>query len=130
MIITLAAFLGLFGSGEPRDFVEVVQDVQIEHEYSPTVGRYAEPTPEPFVPVRYLSPAQRAEPIIVEPEPEYVSPSSNASSGPQAIGIPAPDGAGAYSDQNLEAPSYLTSDFDNESATGSSAYADYGPTGD
>lgn len=130
MIITLALLMGLFGSSEPRDFVEVVQEVQLEYEYSPTVGRHAEPAAEPFVPVRYLTPAQRAEPIIVEPEPKYVSATPNASSESETIARPAAGETDPYNDQDLRAPSYLTSDFDNASATGSSAYADYRPTGD
>src|SRR3546814_16366353 len=63
----------LCGIGKQKGFTEIVQKVQTEHDYAPQVGRQPERNPEPLVPVRYLNPEQRAETIIVEPAPIYVS---------------------------------------------------------
>src|SRR3546814_17087786 len=62
---------GLFGIGKQKGITEIVQKVQTEHDYAPQVGRQPERNPEPIVPARYLTPEQRAEPIIVEPAPIY-----------------------------------------------------------
>ena len=120
--------LALLGSGDtPRKFVEKVQEVQVEREYSPRVGRTPEPQPEPFVPVRYLTPEQRAEPIIVEPEPVFVSEAERSSSE----AAPAPFASGpAYesSEPSIDStPDYITSvPVDaSGSATGSTAIPDY-----
>ncbi|AXK43733.1 hypothetical protein [Erythrobacter aureus] len=137
MIFT-ATVLGLLMAGTPRDFVEVRQEVQVEYDWSPTVGRQAEPEPEAFVPVRYLTPEQRAEPIIVEPAPVTVYPSDDDTPDRNAAApnISAPfsmddvsntarSAAGAVSDYASEVPSYITS-MGNGSATGSTAIPDYG----
>jgi hypothetical protein len=124
---------GLFGQGKAKKFKEIVQQVQVERDHAPQVGRLPERAPEPFVPVRYLTPEQRAEPIIVEPEPIYVS-AAQVSETASPNTAPPQD---VEADQNYSAPSYITSapvaaeefDLPSGSATGSTAVADYGTPG-
>lgn len=125
---------GLFGIGKSKRFTEIVQQVQVEHDHAPTVGRQAEPAPEPFVPVRYLTPEQRAEPIIIEPAPIYVAAEEQKDPAPEPAVDPAVAAASA-----LEATvqSFITSvpqapppvSIPSGSATGSNATADYGTPG-
>lgn len=129
MVFTSAIVaLALFSSnGAPRKFVEKVQEVQVEKVYSPTVGRRPEPEPGPLTPVRYLTPEQRAEPIIVDPAPIIISDEE-----PTAPTLPAPD-ASAVMDAGSDAadwmsnvPDYITSmPIGEGSATGSTAVAEY-----
>ncbi len=136
-MIFSATALALLMGGTPRDFVEVRQEIQVEYDYSPTVGRQAEPEPEAFVPVRYLTPEQRAEPIIVEPEPvtvyedeapaqvERQQPQISAPFSVDDVTNAARSAAGAVGDYAGQVPSYITS-MGNGSATGSTAIPDYG----
>jgi hypothetical protein len=63
----------LAGDKYPKKCVEKIQEVQYDGEYSPPVGRPAEPTPSATVPVRYIPPYMRAIPVIVKPAPIYVT---------------------------------------------------------
>ena len=56
-----------------KRFKEVVQPIQYDGEYSPPVGRPAEPAPSATVPVRYIPPYMREIPVIVPPQPVYVT---------------------------------------------------------
>jgi hypothetical protein len=99
---------GLFG--KKQKWVEVPQEVQVEYDYAPTVGRRAEPAPQPFVPVRYLTPEQRAEPIIVEPAPRLVNIDELAKKQENAATAPAEGQENAAPPPpSYEAPSYITS---------------------
>ncbi len=125
---------GLFGIGKQKGFTEIVQKVQDEREYAPQVGRMPERTPEPLVSVRYLTPEQRAEPIIVDPAPIYVSAEDSFQDRSQNT----PRNNGQTDGQVSEpVPSYITSTptatgqepIPSGSATGSNATADYGTPG-
>src|SRR3546814_12837165 len=91
----------------------IVQKVQTEHDYAPQVGRQPERNPEPLVPVRYLTPEQRAEPIIVEPAPIYVS--SAEQEAEQKPSAPRASGVSIDMPVANSVPSYTTS---TPSATG------------
>ena len=56
-----------------KKFREVVQPIQYDGEYSPPVGRPPEPTPSATVPVRYIPPYMREIPVVVPPQPVYVT---------------------------------------------------------
>ena len=56
-----------------KKFREVVQPIQYDGEYSPPVGRPAEPTPSATVPVRYIPPYMREIPVVVPPQPIYLT---------------------------------------------------------
>lgn len=62
----------LAGDKNPKKWVEQVQGVQYDGEYSPPAGRQAEPEPSATVPVRYIPPYMRQIPVIVKPAPIYV----------------------------------------------------------
>jgi hypothetical protein len=62
----------LAGDKNPRKWIEKVQEVQYDGEYSPPSGRMAEPEPSATVPVRYLPKYVREIPVIVKPAPVYV----------------------------------------------------------
>lgn len=62
----------LAGDKNPKKWVEQVQGVQYDGEYSPPSGRQAEPEPSATVPVRYIPPYMRQIPVIVKPAPIYV----------------------------------------------------------
>ncbi|QAY80175.1 hypothetical protein [Sphingosinicella sp. BN140058] len=138
-------FAGMFGG--KRKFVEIVQEPQIETDVAPTVGRRPERAPEPFVPVRYLTPEQRAEPIIVDPAPVLIYANAQKDSGPEQASesdaqfgsnYPATAADSGYQQPapNNAAPSYITSTpppaapdvplTPAGSATGSKAVANYG----
>lgn len=126
---------GLFGIGKQKGFTEIVQKVQSEQDYAPQVGRQPERNPEPLVPVRYLTPEQRAEPIIVEPAPVYVQADEQSNDRAQAAAREQPASNDVPVDYS--APSYITSTpeatgqeaIPSGSATGSTATADYGTPG-
>lgn len=131
--------LGLFGGGNdnPRNWVEVVQEPQVEDVQAPAVGRQAEPYPQPFTPVRYLTPEQRAEPIIVEPAPvvtyaEPVSQNRNVArpqsaqetpGNPSLYGIP--DYITSSPNYAIPSPETVSNGITDGSATGSTAIAQY-----
>ena len=128
MVFTSAIVaLALFGSnGTPRKFVEKVQEVQVEKDYSPTVGRRPEPQPSPLTPVRYLTPEQRAEPIIVDPAPIIINDEESPASTLPPPDSSAIDPGSDAADWMSEVPDYITSMPVSEgSATGSSAVAEY-----
>lgn len=118
-------------------FVELTQQVQNEYDWAPTVGRQAEPEPTPFVPIRYLTPEQRAQPIIVEPAPVIIPApqEKQASSAPaqptvDEYGIPLPTNDGTTPDYITSAPKSPPAPTapvaaENASATGSTAIAEY-----
>lgn len=126
---------GLFGIGKQKGFTEIVQKVQDERDYAPQVGRQPERNPEPLVSVRYLTPEQRAEPIIVDPAPIYVSADDGAEGRDQSA--PRNNDLADAQTADAPAPSYITSTpsataseaIPSGSATGSSATADYGTPG-
>ncbi len=62
----------LSGKKVPRKWIEQVQGVQYDGEYSPPVGRPAEPEPSATTPVRFLPAYMRDIPVIVKPAPRYV----------------------------------------------------------
>lgn len=62
----------LAGDKNPRKWVEQIQGVQYDGEYSPPSGRQPEPEPSATVPVRYIPPYMRQIPVIVKPAPIYV----------------------------------------------------------
>src|SRR3546814_4877117 len=125
----------LCGIGKQKGFTEIVQKVQTEHDYAPQVGRQPERNPEPLVPVRYLTPEQRAEPIIVEPAPIYVS--SAEQEAEQKPSAPRDSGVSIDMPVDNSVPSYITStpsatgqeSIPSGSATGSTAIDDYGTHG-
>lgn len=125
----------LFGIGKQKDFTEIVQKVQSEQDYAPQVGRQPERNPEPLVPVRYLTAEQRAEPIIVEPAPIYVS--ADDQSNDRVQSAPRDQSTTMEVPVDYSAPSYITSTpqatgqeaIPSGSATGSTATADYGTPG-
>src|SRR3546814_12625612 len=86
----------------------IVQKVQTEHDYAPQVGRQPERNPEPLVPVRYLTPEQRAEPIIVEPAPIYVS--SAEQEAEQKPSAPRDSGVSIDMPVDNSVPSYIRSE--------------------
>lgn len=126
---------GLFGKSKPH-WVEVMQQVQSDYEYAPPAGRQAEAQPEPMVPTRYLTPEQRAIPVIVEPTPEYIT---RPDASETEDGTAPPQQAQAAQGYSTPTPAYLTSNDttqnqDDEaapavgggSATGSTATVNYG----
>src|SRR3546814_8035834 len=115
---------GLFGIGKQKGFTEIVQKVQTEHDYAPQVGRQPERNPEPLVPVRYLTPEQRAEPIIVEPAPIYVS--SAEQEAEQKPSAPRDSGVSIDMPVDNSVPSYITS---TPSATGQESIPSGSATG-
>lgn len=58
--------------GNPKKWVELIQGVQEDGEYSPPAGRLPEPEPSATTPVRYLPRYMRDIPVIVKPAPVYV----------------------------------------------------------
>jgi len=62
----------LAGDKNPKKWVERVQEVQYDGEYSPPSGRMPEREPSATVPVRYLPKYVREIPVIVKPAPIYV----------------------------------------------------------
>ncbi len=117
----------------PRKFVEVAQGVQYEGEYSPPIGRQPEQMVSPTRPVRYLSPEQRALPVIVPPAPRYVEEQSPSAAAEKATNVAPPTSNNASfitstpvaeaKDAEAEMPA-----IDNKggSATGSTAVPTYG----
>ena len=117
----------------PRKFVEVAQGVQYEGEYSPPIGRQPEQMVSPTRPVRYLSPEQRALPVIVPPAPLYVEEQSSPASVEKAnTSVPETNNNASFitstpvaevNNSETDVPA-----FDNKggSATGSTAVPTYG----
>lgn len=128
-------FAGLIRKKKSR-WVELPQEVQVEGDYSPTVGRQPEPENQPFGRVRYISPEERAQPIIVPPKPKLVyidepAEEAKSSGGTTEGGI----GSGGTVAPTISLPGYVTSlpsaiptpdgMSPAGSATGSTAYPDY-----
>lgn len=61
------------GKKAPRDWVEIPQGVQYDGDWSPPAGRQPDPEPDAFTPVRRPAPWLKDIPVIVQPEPIYVT---------------------------------------------------------
>lgn len=121
--------------GKKTKWVELPQQVQVEGDYSPTVGRAPEPPPGPWGRVRYLTPEERAQPIIVSPAPKLVYVDEQQETD-KATGGSKPPKA---DDGDVDIPEYVTSKPTTNistvgqvegyappgSATGSTAIPDY-----
>jgi len=112
-------------AGPPRDFEEIPQEVQYDGDYSPPIGRPAEPEPEPGKPVRLLQPWEKDIPVIVPPTPKIVY--QKAPEPDRSDSNPGFDPGPAtyrYSPDET-APPPPTNTRGAGSPTGSSAVADY-----
>lgn len=130
MLSAIIISIGLWGShAGPTKFVEKVQELQVEAEYSPPVGRAAPPPPGPFTSVRYQTPDQRLTPTVVEPAAESMVSENRKEQRAAPAGTSNSTAFAGEAKQILQTtPSYITSvpqDFSG-SATGSSAVAVYG----
>lgn len=119
-----------------RKFVEVVQPLQYEGDYSPAAGRQAEPEVTPSTPVRYVPAWKRQIPVIVKPAPRYVDPAPERNADSNGQGQQAPTQSfqqqpnATLTSNALPTPEQadaiaLQAQTGSGSATGSTAYPNY-----
>lgn len=119
-----------------KKFVEVVQPLQYDGDYSPAAGRQPEPEATSTTPVRFVPAWKRQIPVIVKPAPRYVDPAPERSQSTNGQGgqtptqtfqqlpdatltsnaLPTPEQADAVT---------LQAQNGSGSATGSTAYPNY-----
>jgi len=119
-----------------KKFVEVVQPLQYDGDYSPAAGREAEPEVTPRTPVRFVPAWKRQIPVIVKPAPRYVDPvpAQNASGNGQGQQAPTQSfqqlPSATLTSNALPTPEQadaiaLAAQTGSGSATGSTAYPNY-----